>query len=113
MRGSSQQVSTRRGVERGSVAMYRLSSDQPVSDMFWSQDRLISAIIRLCVRAVGHSHLAGASQVVGTSMSVGIRIFSTVVSSGFVIGRFRVSGRWLLVVLGPRLPHRLRRLAGV
>lgn len=112
IRGRSQQVSTRRGVERGSVATYRLSSVQPVSDMFLSQDRLMSAMIRLCARVVGHSHLAGVSQVVGTSISVGTKIFSIVVSLGFVDGRFRVFGRWLLAVLGPRLLHRLRRRAG-
>lgn len=40
-------MSTSRGVERGSVAMYRLSEDQPVSDRFFNQVRLTSAISRL------------------------------------------------------------------
>lgn len=100
---------TSSGVERGSVAMYKLSSDHPVSDMFFSQDKLISAIIRLWAKVVGHSHLAGTSQVVGTSISVGIRIFSIATGLGFEGGLCRGFGQWLLEGLGPRLPHKLRR----
>lgn len=47
MSGSSQQVSTRSGAERGSVAIYRLREDQPVSNRFFNQVRLIRAIVRL------------------------------------------------------------------
>lgn len=78
MRGSNQQVRTRRGVERGSVAMKGVRQDQPVSDVFFSQVRLASAMTRLWERVVGHNHLAGVSQAVGRSIRVGIRIFSIV-----------------------------------
>lgn len=47
IRGRSQQVSTKRGVERGSVAINKLRVDQPVSAGFFNQVRLTSAIIRL------------------------------------------------------------------
>lgn len=47
MRGSSQQVSTKRGVDRGSVAMEELRVVQPVSAMLVSHDRLRRAISRL------------------------------------------------------------------
>lgn len=76
--GKSQQVRTRSGVDRGSVAMYWLREVQPVSDRFSNQVRLASAIIRLWAKAVGHNHFEGTIQVVGTSISVGIRIFSIV-----------------------------------
>lgn len=69
---------TRRGVERGSVARYELRQDHPVSERFFSQEKLASAMIRLCARVTGHRRLAGASQIVGTSIRVGIRIFSIV-----------------------------------
>lgn len=78
MRGKSQQVRTRRGVERGSVAMSAFSEDQPASVVYLSQVRLTSAIVKLWARVVGHSHLEGASQVVGRSISVGSKIFSIV-----------------------------------
>lgn len=65
---------------------------QPVSDRFFSQERLAKAISRLCIRVVGQSHLAGVSQVVGMSISVGMRIFSIVAGLGFEGGRFRVFG---------------------
>lgn len=45
--GRSQHVSTRRGVERGSVAIYWFSEYQPVSVDILSHSRLASAIIRL------------------------------------------------------------------
>lgn len=73
-------MSTRRGVDSGSRAMYGLRAYQPVSDVFFSQVRLARAMIRLWARAVGQSHFAGVSQVVGTSIIVGKRIFSIVVS---------------------------------
>lgn len=69
---------TRRGVDKGSVAMYRFNEVQPVSDRLSNQVRLASAIIRLWARVVGQSHLGDTNQVVGTSISVGIRIFSIV-----------------------------------
>lgn len=47
IKGSSQQVNTSRGVERGSVAIQTLSDDQPVSEKLPSQVRLVSEIIRL------------------------------------------------------------------
>lgn len=78
IRGSSQQVSTRRGVDKGSVAIYRLREAQPVSDRFSSQARLASAMIRLWARVVGHNHLGDVNQVVGTSIRVGMRIFNIV-----------------------------------
>jgi len=78
MSGSSQQVSTRRGVDKGSVAMYKFKEAQPVSARLLSHVRLNNAMTRLWVRAVGHNHLGCASQAVGTSISVGIRIFSIV-----------------------------------
>lgn len=113
IKGSSQHVSTRRGVERGSVAMYRLREVQPVSDRLFSQLRLARAISRLCIRVVGQSHLAGVSQVVGMSISVGMRIFSIAVGLGFVGGRFRVFGWWQLVVQDRCLLRMLRMLEEV
>ena len=59
--------------------MYTLREDQPVSDKFSSQVRLASAMMRLWARVVGHNHFDGTIQVVGTSISVGMRIFSIVV----------------------------------
>lgn len=100
MRGSSQQVSTRRGVERGSVAIYRLREDQPVSDRFFNQVRLKRAITKLWARVEGQSHLGEESQVVGASIRVGIRIFSIVGGLGFVGGQFHGCGQWLLKGLG-------------
>lgn len=100
-------MSTSRGVERGSVAMYRLSEDQPVSDRFFNQVRLTSAITRLCISVVGHSHLAGVNQVVGTSIRVGIRIFNIVGGLGFEGGLIHECGKWLLV---KPVRHLLRRL---
>lgn len=78
---------TSRGVDRGSVAMWRLRDDQPVSAGLISQLRLIRAIIRLYARVVDQSCLRGIVQVVATRRIVGIRIFSIVVSLGFLSGR--------------------------
>ena len=50
-----------------------------MSDRFLSQSRLAKAIIKLWDRVVGHSHFAGDNQAVGTSIKVGIKIFSIVV----------------------------------
>ena len=47
IKGRSQQVRTRRGVERGSVAMYWFMEYQPVSIDMLRHVRLISAMIRL------------------------------------------------------------------
>ena len=107
--GSNQQVRTRRGVERGSVAMRELRDVQPVSDELTSQVRLANAITRLWPSVVGQSHLAGTTQVVGTSISVGIKIFSIVRGLGFVIGRSHGSGRLQLVELALRLLRRRKR----
>lgn len=70
---------TSRGVDRGSVAMNEFRVDQPVSMACFSHERLISAISMLWPSVVGHSHLAGVNQVVGTSIKVGRRIFNTAV----------------------------------
>lgn len=51
---------------------------QPVSDIFFNQERLAVAIRRLWRRVVGHSHFLGAAQAVGSSIKVGTRIFSIV-----------------------------------
>lgn len=80
-------------MDRGSVAIHRLRVDQPVSVKFSSQVRLANAITRLCARVAGHSHLAGTAQAVGTSISVGIKIFSIAGGSGFVVGLFRGYGQ--------------------
>lgn len=84
MSGSNQHVSTRRGVDKGSVARYILEEAHPVSDVHFSQVRLIRAIKRLCVVVVVHSHLGEVSQIVGNSMIVGISTFSIVEGLGFV-----------------------------
>jgi len=55
--GSSQQESTRRGVESGSVAISGFIVDQPVSDEHINQCRLARAIIRLWPREDGQTHL--------------------------------------------------------
>lgn len=47
MSGSSQHDSTRRGVDNGSVARYRLDVVHPVSESHFSHVRLTVAIIRL------------------------------------------------------------------
>lgn len=78
MRGSSQQVRTKRGVERGSVPIYGLMTDQPVSIVVFSQARLANAMSMLWAKVVGHNHLGEANHVVGTSMRVGMRIFNIV-----------------------------------
>lgn len=61
---------------------------------------------------MGQSHLAGANQVVGMSMRVGIRIFSIVGGLGFEGGRSREYGRLQLVGQGLHLLHRLRMPGG-
>ena len=89
--------------------MYGLRKAQPVSERFFNQERLKSAIIRLWRRAVGHNHLAGVSHVVGTRRIVGMRIVNIVAGLGFVGGQSRGCGRWRLGGQGRRLLHMLRR----
>lgn len=76
IRGSSQQVKTKRGVDRESVASMVLRDDQPVSEVSFSHTRLAMAIVMLWRREVGQSHLGAESQMVGRSMIVGIKIFN-------------------------------------
>lgn len=113
IRGRSQQVSTRRGVERESVAMYGLRQCQPVSEKFLSSVRLIKATIRLWRRVVDHSSLIGVSQMVGINIRVGIRIFSIVVGLGFGGDQSRGYGQWLLVGRVLRLLRKQRMLIRV
>lgn len=47
IRGSSQQDNTKRGVDRGSVAKYRLDDDHPVSESHFNHIRLMAAIVKL------------------------------------------------------------------
>lgn len=68
------------------------------------------AIIRLCRSVVGHNHLAGTIQIVGTSIRVGIKIFSIVGDLGFGGGQIRGFEQWLLVGRGQRLLRRLKML---
>lgn len=78
MRGKSQHVNTRRGVERGSVPMYQLEVAQLVSESHLSHVRLRRAMKRACAVVVVHSHLGEVIQIVGKSIIVGIKIFSIV-----------------------------------
>lgn len=71
--GRSQQVRTRRGDDKGSVAIWGVKKAHPVSAVFLNQVKLARAISRLCSRADGQSHLAGVAQIVGTSIRVGVR----------------------------------------
>jgi len=99
--GRSQQDRTSKGVDKGSVAISGLISDQPVSELFINQWRLISAMIRLWPRDEGHNHLGRDSQIVGNSIRVGRRTFSIGEGSGFAGGRCRACG--LLLPVGPVL----------
>lgn len=49
-----------------------------MSDRFFNQVRLITAMARLWNSVVGHNHLGVANHAVGISIRVGIKIFSTV-----------------------------------
>lgn len=111
--GRSQHVNTKRGVDKGSRAIMWFRAVHPDSVVLLSQDRLRTAINRLLARVVGQSHFDGASQVVGTSIIVGIRIFSIVGGLSFVDGLCRVFERLQLVGLSRRLLHRQRMLEGV
>jgi len=86
IRGSSQQVSTKRGVDKGSVAKIGLRLVHPDSATLVSHERLKREITRLCPRVTGHSHLGGAIQVVGISIRVGIKIFNIAGGLGFGAG---------------------------
>lgn len=77
IRGRSQQVKTRRGVERGSVAICRPRWDQPVSEKFFRQLKLVTAIVRLKNNVIGHNRLEWASHAMGMSIRVGTKIFNT------------------------------------
>lgn len=78
MRGNNQHVSTRSGVDSGSVPIYVLEKVQPVSVAQLIQCRLSRAISKLCRVVIVQSHFGVESQIVGNSMIVGIRIFSIV-----------------------------------
>ena len=112
IRGSSQHVRTRRGVERESVAINRLREDHPVSERFFNQERLIREMQKLYIKLMGQSQLRLSNQAVGISMSVGIRIFSIGGGLGFVVGRSREFEQWLLVGRDQRLLRRLRMQGG-
>lgn len=102
----------RRGVDRGSVAMSGFMRDHPVSDECISQCRLTRAMIRPWAREEGHSHLGGASQIVGNSISVGRSTFSIARGLGFVGGRCRACELRLLAVPNLRWLHMLKKLGG-
>lgn len=110
IRGSSQQVSTSRGVDKGSVPRYELEEVQPVSKGHLIQVRLIRAMARLWKVVMVQSHFGEESQIVGNSIIVGIRIFSIVVGLRLVGGLSRGFGLWRLVRLVLLQLHRLRRL---
>lgn len=65
----------------------------PVSAEALSKDRLTSVIIKLWVREVGQSHLRGVSQIVGSSIMVGTRIFNIVRGLGYGGGLFHEFGK--------------------
>lgn len=73
-----------------------MRKDHPVSDVFFSHERLARAINRLWSRVVGHNHLVGAIQAVGTSIIVGIRIFSIGEGLGLVSDQSHGFVQWLL-----------------
>lgn len=89
-----------------------MEEDHPVSDDHLSQDKLARAMTKLCAIDVVQSHFAGLNQIVGKSMSVGIRIFSIEGGLGFGGGLCRVFVQLLLVGLGLRWLHKLKMLVG-
>lgn len=102
MSGRSQQDRIRRGVDRGSVAIYEFDEDHPVSVSHFIQLKLTSAIVRLCDEVVIQSHFLLISHAVGIIMIVGIRTFSIVTGSGLLSGLFREFVMWLPEEPGPR-----------
>lgn len=110
--GRSQHVRTRSGVDRESVAMNRLSEDQPVSERFFSHERLIREMQKLYNKVMGHSQLGLSSQAVGISINVGIRTFSIGGGLGFAVGRSRGFGQWQLEGRARRLLRRLKMQGG-
>lgn len=76
-----------------------MDEDQPISESHFNQDRLVRAIKRLWAVVVVQSHFVGTSQIVGKSMSVGIRIFSIVEGLGFGGDRSRGFVLWQLAGL--------------
>lgn len=95
IRGSNQQVRIRRGVDKGSVPIRGFNMAHPFSEVFFSQCRLIKAMIVLWAREAGQSHLLGSSQAVGRSTRVGIKIFSIGEGLSFVGGLYHGFGPWL------------------
>lgn len=65
-----------RGEDSGSTAKNWLEKSQPISVFHLNQNRLIVAMRRLWIEVVVHNHFLWESQVVGSSMIVGIRIFN-------------------------------------
>lgn len=61
---------------------------------------------------MGHNHLPGTNQVVGTSMRVGSKIFNIVGGLGFVDGRNRGFVQLRRGGLGLHLLHKLKKLGG-
>lgn len=110
--GRSQQDNTRRGVERGSVAMCVFKLVQDVSEGLFSQVRLNKAMQKLWPRVVGQSHFGPDSQIVGRSIRVGSRTFSIGEDLGSEDGLCRECVRWQRGGLALRLLHRLKMLRG-
>lgn len=90
-----------------------MEEDHPVSDDHLSHDKLAKAIIKLWAIDVVQSHFAGLSQIVGKSMSVGIRIFNIGGGLGFEGGLYRVFVQLLPGGLDPRWLRRLKMLEEV
>jgi len=78
VRGRSQQERAIRGAERGSWANRWLGLSQPVSEAQQRECRLKKAIRKLWERQICQSCLGGAIKAVGTSMAMGISVFSIV-----------------------------------
>lgn len=75
IKGRSQHVKTRRGVDNVSIAVYNPREVQPVSDMFLIQVKLSIEIIKLYDSVKRHRCGKFESQVTGISIKVGIKIF--------------------------------------
>lgn len=90
--------------------MYGFENVHPASADHLTQLRLMRAMIRLWRVVVVHSHLGEDNQIVGSSMVVGIRIFSIVRGLRLAGDPCRGFGRWQLVGRGLRRLHRPRKL---